>query len=486
MDTESSRQGTDRVAEEIPSRNLPPVTFRDMPNPLPLWKLLGPGVIMVGIGMAAGEFIIWPYVTLVGGLGLLWLALIAMLSQVFINMEIERYTLATGETAVTGFSRLWKPWGIVFCLAALFQYAWPGWATSASTSLTFLLGGGNVVLITIVALVIIGIVLTVSPVVYQTVEKVEFFKVGATIFFIVVVIIGVISLSTWGVLGREVAVNFGQIPEGVSIALIVAAIGAAGAGGAHNLVLSNWIRDKGYGMGDHIPRVVSPISGEDQARPSIGYLFPQDEENLSRWKLWWRRANIEHFVSYFVVGMLTIVIMCLLAYSTLSEPPTSETGDIAFLQVEGQVLGETIGGWFQLFFYAIAAISLFATALGQLDLIGRLVGDVLKVSYLAESRFWTESKLYFAVVWGEILVGSLILLSGFSQPLFLLIIGIAAGGVTMSVYSVLLIKLNRSVLPGAIKLRGPRLVGMVLGTAFYVFFAILLLYNQAITNIFGG
>ena len=29
-------------------------------------------------------------------------------------MEIERYTLATGETAVTGFTRLWKPWGVLF------------------------------------------------------------------------------------------------------------------------------------------------------------------------------------------------------------------------------------------------------------------------------------------------------------------------------------------------------------------------------------
>ena len=26
-------------------------------------------------------------------------------------MEIERYTLATGETAVAGFVRFWKPWG---------------------------------------------------------------------------------------------------------------------------------------------------------------------------------------------------------------------------------------------------------------------------------------------------------------------------------------------------------------------------------------
>jgi hypothetical protein len=35
-----------------------------------------------------------------------------VLTQFFINMEIERYTLATGETAITGFSRFWKPWGL--------------------------------------------------------------------------------------------------------------------------------------------------------------------------------------------------------------------------------------------------------------------------------------------------------------------------------------------------------------------------------------
>jgi hypothetical protein len=31
-------------------------------------------------------------------------------------MEVERYTLATGETAVTGFSRMWKWWGWIFIL----------------------------------------------------------------------------------------------------------------------------------------------------------------------------------------------------------------------------------------------------------------------------------------------------------------------------------------------------------------------------------
>ena len=53
-----------------------------------------------------------------------------------------------------------------------------------------------------------------------------------------------------------------------------AIVTGAGAGGVHNLIQSNWIRDKGYGMGARIPRLVSPITGEDQARPSTGYLFP--------------------------------------------------------------------------------------------------------------------------------------------------------------------------------------------------------------------
>ena len=36
-------------------------------------------------------------------------------------MEIERYTLATGETALTGFSRMWKHWGLVFVVMTLLR-----------------------------------------------------------------------------------------------------------------------------------------------------------------------------------------------------------------------------------------------------------------------------------------------------------------------------------------------------------------------------
>jgi hypothetical protein len=130
--------------------------------------------------------LIWPYITTQAGVGLLWLATLGFLSQYFLNMEIERYTLATGETAVTGFSRFWKPWGIVFALGAILPNAFPGWAESAATALTYLTGWGEstVPWIVTVLLLSIGLAITVSPVVYNTIERVEMVLVVIIIAFL--------------------------------------------------------------------------------------------------------------------------------------------------------------------------------------------------------------------------------------------------------------------------------------------------------------
>jgi hypothetical protein len=80
---------------------------------------VGASVILLATALGSGELIIWPYITTTVGVGLLWLAAFGFATQYFLKMEIERYTLVTGETAVTGFSRLWKPWGIIFALGAI-------------------------------------------------------------------------------------------------------------------------------------------------------------------------------------------------------------------------------------------------------------------------------------------------------------------------------------------------------------------------------
>jgi hypothetical protein len=236
--------------------------------------------------------LIWPYITTQAGVGLLWLATLGFLSQYFLNMEIERCTLATGETAVTGFSRFWKPWGIVFALGAILPNAFPGWAESAATALTYLTGWGEstVPWIVTVLLISIGLAITVSPVVYNTIERVEMVLVVIIIAFLGLAIVIATDLSAWTGIAPRIVANLPRYVNEIGIATILGAIAFAGAGGANNLCQSNYIRDKGMGMGVHIPRIVSLITGEEEARSSTGYSFEVNEENLRRWDGWWKVA----------------------------------------------------------------------------------------------------------------------------------------------------------------------------------------------------
>jgi len=111
---------TDAPAQ-IPDAGIGPVEERELPSAPSLGKMIGPGVILVGVGIASGEYILFPYIASQVGLAFLWAAIAGLTLQLFINMEVERYTLATGETAITGFQRLWRPFGLVMVPALITQ-----------------------------------------------------------------------------------------------------------------------------------------------------------------------------------------------------------------------------------------------------------------------------------------------------------------------------------------------------------------------------
>lgn len=459
--------------EGAPSGNLPKMPFKEMPEPVPLRKMLGPSVILAGLGVGSGEYIIWPYITSTVGIAFLWMAVVGVTIQYFLNMEIERYTLATGETAVAGFVRFWKPWGILFCLFTIIPNVWPGWATSGVTIFTYLTGfsEGSVPYITIIVLVALGVALTASPVVYQTLEKAEFFKVGLTIVFLIIAMFTAISASAWADL-PSAATNFGRLPQSalVPISLVLSGLVFAGAGGANNLVQSNWMRDKGFGMGAYIPKIVSPITGEEEATPATGSMMRPNEEGMRRWKAWWRAANVEQLVSFWFICVFSIVVFSTLAYSTVYGERLAETADLDFIRAEGEALKGIVAPWFGTFFWVFGALSLVLVALGVLDYVSRLTADVLKTVYLQQSQRWTESRIYFLLVWGMIAVGSVILLTISDQPLVLLVLAACLNGLVMIVYSALLIVLNRKALPDAIKVKGFRLGMLFVAVAFYGFF----------------
>jgi len=496
----------------IPHQTLPPLRYRDMPEPISWTKMVGPSIMLAGLSLGSGEFIIWPHIVYKAGFIFFWACMLGVLTQYFLNMEIERWTLVTGESAITGFCRLSGHWAWVMLLLNILPWAWPGWATGAGTILSWLLFGPTEVIqqaadgaetvayearyvsaLGIAGLLLVGVVLTAGPVVYNTVEKIQTFLVGLILVIVVGISILVIRPDAVGAM-VEGTLSLGSFPDLDTTSLtwmgLLGALAFAGAGGTTNLGQSNFIKDKGYGMGAYIGRITSPITGQQEATADIGYHFKYTPENMQRWRGWWRAANIEHFFSFYLTCVACLCLMSLIAYSLFYNSsgelkPGMEQfgGGLGFVWGQATVLGEqSFGGLLKVGFLIMGVAILLTTELGVLDAVSRISTDIVKVNYLQNSEYWTQSRLYFVFLWGEIALGTLILLfvPNAESPLFLLKTSAAMNGGVMMIYSILLLYMNNTILSRSLAMRPLRFVALIWACAFFGYFSLQALGIQVI------
>lgn len=560
----------------IPHQSLPPLKYRDLPAAISWKKMIGPSIMLAGLSLGSGEFVLWPYITYKTGFIFFWACLLGVMTQFFMNMEIERWTLVTGESAITGFCRLNKNWAWIMLLLNIVPWAWPGWATGAGTMLSWTFLGPETIAVAqldpapeqfdlskvsekasyssdsgtlqwrgtmseperdelrqafqqneipdqsalifqniqqgtdlnyeakysaflgIAGLLLVGVVLTTGPVVYNTVEKIQIFLVG--MIFVIAVILGIYLIQPYAVTAMlEGAVSIGKMPDassGLGTMALLGALAFAGAGGTMNLGQSNFIKDKGYGMGKYIGRITSPITGQQEAVSEVGYHFKHTPENQERWKQWWRAANIEHFFSFFLTCLACLVLLSLISYSLFYEANgqlregMDKFGEgLNFIWGQAMLLEAKLGNTFKLLFLLMGVAILLTTELGVLDATARISADILKVNYLRENEHWSLSKLYYFFLWGEILLGSAILLYGsinphFSQPLFLIKTSAAMNGGVMFLYSMILLYMNSKILSRSISTSPLRFVAMVWAAAFFGYFSLQAFQMQIIPYFF--
>ena len=333
--------------EVIPCDRLPAGQYRDLPEP-PHWrKLVGPSILLLGLSLGSGEFVLWPYITYKFGFVVFWACMVGVLTQYFINMEIERWTLATGETTVTGFCRLWSGWAGVFLLCNVVPWMWPGWASGAATILTWEFGGDESVRVgySIASLLLVGLALSLGPVVYRTVERIQTVLIAAVLVLLLVIFFLVVEPSHVWDLCKGI-VNIGHIPEEMELPLFLGALAFAGAGGTMNLAQSDFIRDKGYAMGAYMGRLTSPLTGREEAVDEIGYHFEQTPENMRRWRGWWQAANRDHLVTFYALSALSLMLLSLIAYATTRQAPGLEQG-LGFIGTEGDFIAQERGSFFK-------------------------------------------------------------------------------------------------------------------------------------------
>lgn len=449
---------------------LAPLGKKDLPEPLPLRKLIGPSFILLGLGLGSGELILWPYLSSNFGLGIIWGAVVGITLQFFINMEIERYTLVTGESIFVGLARkLGRASPIWFIFSTLIPWMWPGIIASSATLFAALLGLTYSKFIGIIFLLLIGVIFSIGSVVYKTQEKLQkaIILLGAPFVFILALILA--KPSDWGALAKGIVGlgnSFWLLPAGIPLATFLGALAYAGAGGNLNLAQSYYVKEKGYGMGKYSGRITSFLADKKEEVELEGNTFETSSENLNRFKIWWKRINIEHAIVFWVTGTFTMLLLSLLAYSTVFGNPAVATG-ITFVIKEGVAIGQQTFPFIGTAFLAMAAVMLFGTQFSVLGSTSRIMSENLVILSPDKLKVEKLPKFFFLFLWLQILAGIAILSLGFTEPLTLVVVGAVLNAITMFVYSGLVLWLNLTNLEKALRPSYIRMSAVVSAFLFY-------------------
>jgi Mn2+/Fe2+ NRAMP family transporter len=457
---------------------------RELPNP-PHWsKALGVGIVTMGLAIGTGELIMWPHLVAKHGLDILWAAIIGITLQYFVNQEVARHALATGESFFTSSSRVFKWFAPFWLFSAVLLYVWPGWAAAIGTTLSELFGFGNYLLWALASLALVVVLTFIGKSAYQILER--SLKIIVPTFFVLLVISSFLSL-TWSDLRLALSgmLNFGYLPDGINMAVLMGAVVFSGAGGLLNLCVSLWYRDKQVGMGRHVGQILNPITGKTEAVSYQGYRFDPTPEHMVRWKRWMRFIRIDQGIIFWFLGLVTLILLSVNAYVVLVPQGLVPEG-LNVAVVQAHIFGENWGSVGFNLFLVMAFLMLFSVMWTVIDAFTRIASDILYVNShigpFQKHLKWIKNiplnTLYYSLIVGIVLISASLL--SLEQPLLLLTISAVLGGFTMAIYSPILIYLNNFKLQKELRPGWITNIFMVLASLFYIIFTLILLWGEIV------
>ena len=453
----------------------------DLPDrKLSFWRMAGPGAILVGLSIGAGEIIVWPKIVAEYGAGMVWAAGVGIFLQMWINLEVGRWTIATGETVYTGYCRVWSGFAFFFILFNILGWLAPGWGRASGLALKAFVvgpnGWGSDTVWTVITFCGVAFILFGPKLVYQSVERTIEILVAVITVSLVVVAISVGSLQNWKDLGHGM-VNVGYIDPDMNVKGFFIALVFAGAGGTANLFYTFYLRDKAIGMGALIPSLKNPLRGRVERTPSTGYRFGEDEENTRRYRSWWSYVKKDQLLFFFGLNSFTILLFIFGALAVLH--PRGEVPQAGTLIWDmADILREVWGEFGRRLFLVIGVATLFSTQLALLDGVSRSLSDIIYTNFKGAQKR--------DVSWWYLLVASLWMVVGCLITYFMETFGVTElsfllnaaymGGFAMAVYVPLTLYLNYKYLPKAAKPGWVCTAAMTVASVVYAGFAVSCIY----------
>ena len=458
-----------------------------MPVGVDWLRMVGPGVIVLGISIGSGEFLLGPAVFVQFGLSLLWVVGIAVTLQTIFNTEVMRYTLATGEPVFSGFMRT-RPsstaWAWFYSILYFLQMGWPAWAGTAAGAIFFLFmrrlpgapDAGAIYVIGVAAFLACVAILSFGRRIERTLELLNWVLVGTILSGFFILALFFVPAPTWGAAAAgftgfdTTTGTFNFFPAGTDLFLLGALVAYSGSGGVVNLTLANWARDKGYGMGERVGYIPAAIGGQKIQLAHTGFIFPDDAEGMRRWRGWWRIVWADQWCVFWAGAMLGMVLPAILYVTFL--PRGTDIQGLGISAALAQAVGNQSGALLAGVIAFLGAWLLFKTQLDSLEGMVRAITDILWTGS-RRVRAWRGGDVravYYSVLVAVVMWGIVAL--RLAQPIVLLQIGANIAGGVFVVASLHLLYINTRLLPPHVRPPMWRRVALVATSLFYAFFVV--------------
>src|SRR5262245_25761039 len=455
--------------DELPAP--PPFGFRN------ILRVIGPGAIMAATSIGGGEWLVGPAAAVKYSTAIFLIATIAIVLQVIFNLEAIRYTLYTGEPIFGGIMRL-KPgpkfWAGFYSVIGFLQLGWPALAgTAAAALLSSFLGrlpeaGDRELQVWITMGLLVGVVLILSfgGTIERMLEYFAWTMLAVVFAFLIFVNVAYVPVSHWWSTFQGFF-QFSGVPRPIDWGLIGALAATAGSGGLGNLTVTNWVRDKGFGMAAKVGAIPSAVAGHQIQLSHVGSIFEVNATSLARWREWMRYVLVDQI---WIWGLFCFMGMYLnVNLATYLIPHGENLQGLGAGAYQAMYLKQIWSGfWFLTLFNGFWI--LFKTQLGNTDVLVRTVTDALWMSN-DKLRSWKGGKIqwvYYCILACFTVWAFLAIRMASPMTLFKLLANIA--GLVLAIAGVQIFWVNRRFLPRAVRPPLWREILLLSCAAFYAFF----------------
>lgn len=378
----------------------PPLPVVDLPTPeevvgrpritrgVMISSIIGPSLIALGVSIGSGEWLLGPFnFAKYGFVGIGWIILVSAVLQVLYNVELARFTVATGEVPIVAFGRippgllLWVPLGIALFFMA---FIWGGWAAGAGDSAFALINGrvkdaenaGEVTQARLYAVGLLALAFTITLFgrrISRTLELANWVMIGFVLITVILMAAIVVPLGVWGEAIASL-VTPAAPPAGSSATDLGALAGFTALAAGLNYFIIGHYRDKGYGMGHRAGAIAGLVGGHQREMLTSGVTFPDNERNNRLWNRWFRLILLDQWGVFFVGAIVGILVpstlVGYLARASGTVPTTADMPTFAASQLQA-----SHGDFFFYLALVIGLLILFSTQLVVFESLVRIVTD---------------------------------------------------------------------------------------------------------------